>query len=56
MGKPRARDLGIPFEGTPGAMNAITVRDDEFEYAPHAEKMTMPTFLNDVVRQSSFVV
>ncbi|HUF23118.1 MAG TPA: P1 family peptidase [Vicinamibacterales bacterium] len=22
--KPRARDLGIPFEGTPGAMNAIT--------------------------------
>src|SRR6185312_2551362 len=22
--KPRARDLGIPFEGTPGAFNAIT--------------------------------
>jgi L-aminopeptidase/D-esterase-like protein len=22
--KPRARDLGIPFEGTPGALNAIT--------------------------------
>ena len=22
--KPRARDLGIPFDGTPGAMNAIT--------------------------------
>jgi len=21
---PRARDLGIPFEGTPGALNAIT--------------------------------
>jgi D-aminopeptidase len=24
MNKPRARDLGIPFEGTPGPMNAIT--------------------------------
>jgi L-aminopeptidase/D-esterase-like protein len=24
QGKPRARDLGIPFEGTPGALNAIT--------------------------------
>ena len=23
-GKPRARDLGIPFDGTPGALNAIT--------------------------------
>ncbi|MFN8341818.1 MAG: P1 family peptidase [Cyclobacteriaceae bacterium] len=23
-GKPRARDLGVPFEGTPGAFNAIT--------------------------------
>jgi D-aminopeptidase len=23
-GKPRARDLGIPFDGTPGAFNAIT--------------------------------
>src|SRR5262245_23277593 len=23
-GKPRARDLGIPFEATPGALNAIT--------------------------------
>ena len=22
--KPRARDLGVPFEGTPGANNAIT--------------------------------
>ncbi len=22
--KPRARNLGIPFEGTPGPMNAIT--------------------------------
>jgi D-aminopeptidase len=22
--KPRARDLGIPFEGTPGVLNAIT--------------------------------
>src|SRR5215471_2777497 len=22
--KPRARDLGIPFDGTPGPMNAIT--------------------------------
>ena len=22
--KPRARDLGIPFDGTPGALNAIT--------------------------------
>src|SRR5262245_21884645 len=22
--KPRARDIGIPFEGTPGALNAIT--------------------------------
>src|SRR5262249_61392597 len=22
--KPRARDLGIPFDGTPGAFNAIT--------------------------------
>ena len=24
QGKPRARDLGIPFEGSPGAFNAIT--------------------------------
>jgi D-aminopeptidase len=24
QGEPRARDLGIPFDGTPGAMNAIT--------------------------------
>ena len=24
MTKPRARDLGIPFEGTPGTCNAIT--------------------------------
>lgn len=24
MNKPRARDLGIPFDGNPGAMNAIT--------------------------------
>jgi L-aminopeptidase/D-esterase-like protein len=24
QGKPRARDLGIPFEGTPGKLNAIT--------------------------------
>src|SRR6202795_3108641 len=23
-GKVRARDLGVPFEGTPGALNAIT--------------------------------
>lgn len=23
-GKPRARDLGVPFEGTPGPLNAIT--------------------------------
>src|SRR5262249_46179648 len=23
-GKPRARDLGIPFDGTPGPLNAIT--------------------------------
>ena len=22
--KPRARDLGVPFDGTPGAWNAIT--------------------------------
>ncbi|MGH9860641.1 MAG: P1 family peptidase, partial [Candidatus Acidiferrales bacterium] len=22
--KPRARDLGVPFEGTPGPLNAIT--------------------------------
>jgi len=22
--KPRARDLGVPFDGTPGALNAIT--------------------------------
>ena len=22
--KPRARDLGIPFDGTPGALNALT--------------------------------
>ncbi len=22
--KPRARDIGVPFEGTPGAFNAIT--------------------------------
>ena len=24
VAKPRARDLGVPFEGTPGALNAIT--------------------------------
>jgi D-aminopeptidase len=24
VGKPRARDLGIPFDGTPGTLNAIT--------------------------------
>jgi L-aminopeptidase/D-esterase-like protein len=24
QGKPRARDLGVPFEGTPGPLNAIT--------------------------------
>jgi L-aminopeptidase/D-esterase-like protein len=24
IAKPRARDLGVPFEGTPGALNAIT--------------------------------
>ena len=24
MKKPRARDLGIPFNGTPGPLNAIT--------------------------------
>lgn len=24
MPKPRARDLGIPFDGTPGPLNAIT--------------------------------
>ena len=24
QGKPRARDLGVPFEGTPGRLNAIT--------------------------------
>jgi D-aminopeptidase len=24
QGKPRARDLGVPFDGTPGALNAIT--------------------------------
>src|SRR5689334_20116012 len=23
-GKPRARNLGVPFEGTPGPLNAIT--------------------------------
>ena len=23
-GKPRARDLGVPFDGTPGLLNAIT--------------------------------
>lgn len=22
--KPRARDLGVPFEGTPGSLNALT--------------------------------
>lgn len=32
--KPRARDLGIPFEGTPGAFNAITdVKGVEVGYA-----------------------
>lgn len=24
QGKPRARDLGVPFAGTPGPLNAIT--------------------------------
>src|SRR5918998_259666 len=24
QGRPRARDLGVPFDGTPGALNAIT--------------------------------
>src|SRR5947209_16109116 len=32
--KPRARDLGIPFDGTPGALNAITdVRGVEVGHA-----------------------
>ena len=32
--KPRARDLGIPFDGTPGALNAITdVKGVEVGYA-----------------------
>jgi hypothetical protein len=29
-GKPRARDLGIPFDGTPGALNAITDGSDGY--------------------------
>ncbi len=28
MGKSRARELGIPFEGTPGPLNAITDVED----------------------------
>src|SRR6266536_4698594 len=24
QGRPRARDLGVPFDGTPGSLNAIT--------------------------------
>jgi len=24
QGRPRARDLGVPFDGTPGPLNAIT--------------------------------
>lgn len=33
QGKPRARDLGVPFEGTPGTSNAITdVRGVEVGY------------------------
>ncbi|HYP49310.1 MAG TPA: P1 family peptidase, partial [Pyrinomonadaceae bacterium] len=32
--KPRARDLGVPFEGTPGQFNAITdVKGVEVGYA-----------------------
>src|SRR5687767_9089561 len=34
QGKPRARDLGIPFDGTPGPLNAITdVKGVEVGYA-----------------------
>jgi len=34
QGKPRARDLGIPFEGSPGPLNAITdVKGIEVGYA-----------------------
>ncbi|MCA1630484.1 MAG: P1 family peptidase [Acidobacteria bacterium] len=34
QGKPRARDLGVPFDGVPGALNAITdVKGVEVGYA-----------------------
>lgn len=44
MSKPRARDLGIPFEGTPGPLNAITdVRGVEVGYSTLIEGSSIRT-------------
>ncbi len=51
------KDLAERFAGTGipalaidyfGRTAGITPRDDKFEYPPHVEKMTIPTFLQDV--------
>lgn len=37
--KPRARDLGVPFDGTPGPNNAITdVKGVEVGHTPHLRR------------------
>ena len=37
--KPRARDLGVPFDGTPGPLNAITdVRGVEVGLSSRSEE------------------
>ena len=44
MSKPRAHDLGIPFEGEPGALNAITdIKGIEVGYATLIEGQAIRT-------------
>ena len=44
MSKPRARELGIPFEGEPGALNAITdIQGIEVGYATLIEGQAIRT-------------
>ena len=45
--KPRARDLGIPFDGTPGPLNAITERPNLRSYG------TQLTYTGSVLRLRS---
>ena len=44
--KPRARDLGIPFDGTPGPLNAITdVKGAEVGFVTLLEGSEFPASL-----------